>query len=220
MSFEFELSFELEHLTCGDRGQLHIPWLVEVSFAYDSVLAGLRVEIVDVEVGADVEVGVADGEVEGGGAEFLVALDAVEDAVGPDEHGGAFVEGGAGLVDAVGGDDEAFDAAVLLRVQIDIAGAVEDDEVVVLVGVHIPGALDGADGAGGEGAAGVEDVVECVDVGEGFDGDGVEVDAGGAAEDVERDDAVEAGDFFDKLDAGGRGHVLGAPSSPGRLGVL
>ncbi len=95
--------------------------LVEVPFADHTVFAGFGVEIVDIEIGANIETFVMNGKIDRSRAFLLTTADSMKDVAGPDQHTGAIVSQLAIDYDFVGGNIDFDDAAVFWRVNLYVA---------------------------------------------------------------------------------------------------
>jgi len=167
-----------------------------VAFPYQGERARGGIQVVDIEIRLHVAFGVAHREIERDRAR-LARGDAVEDPARPGDQRRAVADRPAGDCHPFRIDHQGLHAAALARIELHRAPAAEDQEVVLLLGMHVPGLRHAGDRARRVGAALVDHPVDAVDGGEEFHGHEVEGDALGLAEEREGDDAVEPGHIHD-----------------------
>jgi hypothetical protein len=158
-------------------------------------LPGFNVDIIDIEIGPDIYAFMVNRKVDCNGA-FFKAADTVEDRARPAEHGGAFEDDPVILFDELRRYSKIFDFPDLPCVKFHITFAVQYDEIVFLMGVHVPGTFYVPDRSRRRGFAYVNYAVDSADVRERLGRYIVEKNTGSAPEYVEGDDFVQTGDLF------------------------
>jgi hypothetical protein len=122
--------------------------LIKVSLPDYAELPGFGVYIIDIKICPDVETFVVNGKVNRRGT-FFKAGDTMKNSAGPAENGSALVDHPVTHFDELGSDSKIFDFPMLPCIKFHISGTVQHDQIVILMGMHVPWASYAADGSRG-----------------------------------------------------------------------